>query len=809
MKNINFKKISPFIAAISIFLTVTFVYLSPILEGKQLNQAEIIKSTAASKEIIDFRKAHPGEEPLWTNSMYGGMPAYAINMQTPSNNIISFFDNVMRLFSLPMPANLIFIYFIGFYILLLVLGIDPWISIIGALAFGFSSNFFVIIDAGDFSKASAIGYMAAVFAGIIVLMNGKFLWGGILTALFLALELKMGHIQMTFYLTILILIFLIIDFYTKFKDKQLVLFSKSFAILLLAITLAIGCNITSLLTNNEFSSESTRGKSELTSRLGNTKKTSDFNNATQLSYGIDETLTLLIPNFKGGSSVSKVSEGSETYQILKQNKIPNIKEITYQMPMYWGSQPFTSGPVYVGAIFVFLFVLGLFIVKTPMKWMLFIATALSIMLSWGNNFTPFSQLFYDYFPMYSKFRAVSSILVIAEICIPLLGILALNQIFTKKTVKASVLKYGKISVIITGGIIVFFALASSYLYDFKSAADAQLPYPEWLMNAIILDRKSLLMMDAFQSLIFILLAAYLIWAFIENKFKNEYILTAFILLVLVDMWNVDKRYFDNNNFTAKKSLEKALNPTEADLLISEDKDPNYRVLNLSVNTFNETTTSYFHKSLGGFSTVKLQRFQDLIERHISKNNVKVLNMLNTKYFIALDNQKQPQVQRNIAALGNAWFVDNYKIVENPDSEINALRNFEPACTAIVDKRFSKYVSDFKPIKDSSSTIELSNYLPNHLTYKANARKEELAVFSEIYYANGWNAYIDGELLPYIRVNYILRALKIPQGNHKIEFKFEPKSYYIGEKIGFASSLILLFMLLGIISNEIILAFKKQ
>ena len=809
MKNINFKKLLPFIAAIFIFLTVSFAYLSPLLEGKQLKQAEVNKSIAASKEILDFRKSHPNEEPLWTNSMYGGMPAYSINMQTPSNNIISFLDNLMRLFTLPMPANLIFIYFIGFYILLLVLGINPWISIIGALAFGFSSNFFVIIDAGDYSKAAAIGYMAAVFAGIILLMKGKFLWGGILTALFLALELKMGHIQMTYYLTILILIFLIVDFYTKFKEKQLVLFSKSFAMLILAITLAIGCNITSLLTNNEFSSESTRGKSELTNKLGHKNKTSDFNNATQLSYGIDETLTLLIPNFKGGSSVSKVSEGSETYQILKQNKVPNIKEITYQMPMYWGSQQFTSGPVYVGAIFVFLFVLGLFIVKTPMKWMLFIATALSIMLSWGRNFMPLTQLFYDYFPMYSKFRAVSSILVIAEICIPLLGILALNQIFTKKTAKASVLKYGKISVLITGGITVFFALASTTLYDFKSAADAQLPYPEWLMNAIILDRKSLLMMDAFQSLIFILLAAYLIWAFIENKHKNEFILTAFILLVVVDLWNVDKRYFDTNSFTAKKNLEKALNPTEANLLILEDKDPNYRVLNLSVNTFNETSTSYFHKSLGGFSTVKLQRFQDLIEQHISKNNVKVLNMLNTKYFIALDKQKQPQVQRNIAALGNAWFVENYKIVENPDAEINALSNFDPVTTAIVDKRFYDYVKDFKLGKDSTSSIQLINYLPNHLTYQANTKKEELAVFSEIYYANGWNAYIDGKQLPYIRVNYILRALKIPQGNHNIEFKFEPKAYYIGEKIGLASSLILLFMLLSILSYEIILAFKKQ
>ncbi len=613
---------------------------------------------------------------------------------------------------------------------------------------------------------------------------------------------------MTYYLTILIIIYLVFDFYNKFKEKQLTSFYKAFAILIVAIILAMGSNITTLWTSYEYSKESTRGKSEL-SNTGAKAKLSDLDNATQLSYGIDETFTLLIPNFKGGSSISRLGESSETYAVLKQNKVPNINEITYQMPLYWGTQPFTTGSVYAGAIFVFLFILGLFIVKTPMKWFLLIATVLSIMLSWGKNFMPLTHFFFDYFPMYSKFRAVSSILVIAELCIPLLGILALNQIFTKKTLKADVLKYGKISLYITSGICLFFALAASSIFDFKTASDAQLPYPEWLMNAIIADRKSALIMDALRSLVFILLAAYLIWAFIENKYKKEYIITAFIIIVVVDMWNVDKRYFNNNNFTNKQKNEKLLKATEANMLILEDKDPNYRVLNISVNTFNDASTSYFHKSLGGYSSAKLHRYQDLIERHISKNNVKVFNMLNTKYFIALDQNKRPQAQRNVVALGNAWFVDNYKLVENPDSEINALSNFEPATTAIVDKQFFEYVKDFKQGKDSSSTIELSNYLPNHLTYQANTKKDGLAVFSEIYYANGWNAYIDGKLTPYIRVNYVLRALKIPQGNHKIEFKFEPKSYFTGEKIGFASSVILLLLLLGMTIKEIIVYLKSK
>ncbi|MCX6231369.1 MAG: YfhO family protein [Bacteroidetes bacterium] len=808
MKNINFKQMLPYLAAIIIFLIVTFAYLSPMLEGKQLRQGDTVSWTGAAKEILDFRKAHPGEEPLWTNSMFGGMPAYMISILTPSNNVVSFFDRALNLFSLPNPANFIFLYFLGFFILLLVLKVDPWLSIIGALAFGFSSYFFVIIEAGHNTKAATIGYMAPVLAGIILTMRGKYLWGCFLTAIFLSINIKMNHVQMTYYLMILVLIYILFELYTKIKEKQLTMFIKASAVLIIAVFLALGTNITSLWTTYEYSKDTIRGTSELSSNPEVKTKGLDIDYATQWSYGIDEAFTLLIPDFKGGSSSGKLGESSEAYATLKQNNVPNIKEITSQMPLYWGAQPFTSGPVYAGAIFVFLFVLGLFIVKTPMKWVLLTATTLSIMLAWGKNFMPLTQFFFDYFPMYSKFRAVASILVIAELCIPLLGILALNQIITKKTEKADVLKYGKIALYICGGITLFFALIGSSFFDFKSATDAQLPYPEWLMNAIISDRKSIFTTDAWRSLLFIVLAAGLIWAFIENKIKKEIVIIAFILLVIIDMFPVDKRYFDNSNFTNKKNVETPFQATDADMMILEDKDPNYRVYNVTVNPFTDASTSYFHKSVGGYHAAKIRRYQDLIERHISKNNVKVLNMLNTRYFIVPDQNKQPQVQRNVAALGNAWFVENYKIVENPDSEISALSNFEPATTAIIDKRFNDYVKDYKPGKDSTSTILLSNYLPNHLTYQANAKKEELAVFSEIYYANGWNAYIDGKQQPYIRVNYVLRAMKIPQGEHKIEFKFEPKSYYTGEKIGYASSFILLLMLLGLCTKEV-LAFNKK
>jgi len=809
MEKIKFKKVLPYFSAVIIFLIITFVYLNPLLEGKMLQQGDTKGWRGAAKEIIDFRAKYNGEEPLWTNSMFGGMPAYMISVLTPSNNIIAFFDNLMHLFSLPNPANIVFVYFLGFFILLIVLGVNPWLSIAGALAYGFSTYFFIIIEAGHNTKAQAIGYMAPVFAGIILTMKGKYIWGAILTALFLALEIKMNHIQMTYYLMLLVIIYLVADLFQKIKEKKLNVYFKGLIALFFAVIIAIATNTTNLWTSYEYSKYTIRGKSELSFNPEIKTKGLDLDYATQWSYGIDETFTLLIPDFKGGSSTGKLGENSETFQVLRQNNVPNVKQITAQMPMYWGTQPFTSGPVYVGAIFIFLFVLGLFIVKGPMKWALLIGTILSILLSWGKNFMPLTQFFFDYFPLYSKFRAVSSILVIAELTIPLLGILALHRIITNQVNYNELLKFGKIALFITGGISLFFALFGTGFYNFTSTQDAQLPYPEWLMNAIISDRKSALTNDAWRSLLFIILISGLLWVYAKKMINNGVLIPIVILLVIFDMFPVNKRYFDNSNFTSKRNVEMPFQMTEADNLILQDKDPNFRVFNVTTNPFNDAGTSYFHKSVGGYHGAKLRRYQDMIEHHLSKNNVKVLNMLNTRYFIVPGQDKEPQVQRNIAALGNAWFVYNFKIVENADSEIIALNNFAPDSTAIIDKRFESYVINFKNGKDSLSTINLVNYKANHLTYKANTQKDELAVFSEIYYDKGWNAYLDGKQIQYFRANYILRAMIIPKGEHTIEFKFEPKSYYNGEKIGYASSIILLIMLLGMSSKELITYYKKS
>ncbi len=810
MKNISFKTISPYVSAILIFIIITFAYLSPLMEGKRLKQNDTSVWTGAAKEIMDFRKTHNGEEPLWTGSMFSGMPAYQISMVTPSNNVTTFFENLFGLFFMPNPANMVFMYFLGFFILLLVLKVDPWLSIIGALAFGFSSYFFIIIEAGHNTKSLAIGYMAPVLAGIILCMRGKYLWGGALTALFMALEIKMNHVQMTYYLLIIILIYIIAEFFTKLKEKQLGVYFKAIGVLVIAGGIALGTNITNLLTSYEYAKETIRGKSELT--LGDkSDKTSgtDLSYATGWSYGIPETMTLMIPDFNGGSSSGKLSESSETYQVLKQNGYGEAKKFIKQVPLYWGTQPFTSGPVYVGAIFIFLFVLGLFLVKGPMKWGLLIATILSIMLAWGKNFMPLTEFFFSYFPMYDKFRAVSSILVIAELTIPLLGILALNEFFKNKKNTAENFRALKFSLIITGSVALIFALLGTNMYDFTTASDAQYQFPEWLMTALIADRKSMFMMDAWRAVFLIIATAALLWAMMKDKLKWQYVFAIIGLMVIIDMWSVDKRYFDDKNFTSKVNVEKPYPATDVDELILQDKDPNYRVFNVTVSPFNDASTSYFHKSIGGYHGAKLRRYQDLIEHQISKNNVKVLNMLNTKYFIAPDQNKQPQAQRNVAALGNAWYIDNFKIVESPDSEIVALSNFEPATTAVVDKRFNDYVKDVKPGKDTLSTIKLTSYAPNYLTYEANAKKDEFAVFSEIYYEKGWKAYIDSKEVPYIRVNYVLRAMKVPAGQHKIEFKFHPATYYSSEKVGFASSFLLLFLVLGMLVKEAVVFFRKK
>jgi len=800
MKNISFKQLLPYFSAIAIFVIITLAYFSPLLEGKKLRQSDITQWKGMSKEISDFRES-TGEEALWTNSMFGGMPAYQISVQY-KGNVLRYLDQLMQLY-LPQPAGMVFLYMIGFFILLLVLKVDPWLAIAGAVAFAFSSYLFIIFEAGHNSKAHAIGYMAPVLAGIILTYRGRYLAGGIMAAIFLSLELLTNHLQITYYLMMIAGIYVIAELVSSIKEKQFHVFAKASGVLIIASGLALATNITSIWATYEYGKDTIRGKTELTTEKSNRTSGLDKDYATGWSYGKLETFTMLIPNFNGGSSQGALTESSNVYKALQENNIDNTqaKNVIKAMPLYWGTQPGVAGPVYIGSIIMFLFVFALFIVDNKFKWWLLAATILSILLAWGKNFMPFTDFFLHYVPGYNKFRAVSMTLVIAELCIPLLAILGLQKAFSGGMDKKKLTKYLYYSLGITGGISLFFAVAGNSIFDFISPSDEQYKsyFPDWLITALRQDRASLLSADAFRSLVFILLAGGAIMAMINNVIKKPvYIYTALILLILFDMWTVNRRYLNSESFVRKSVDAVPFQPSATDQLIMKDKDPNFRVFNQTVgNPYADASTSYFHKSLGGYHGAKLRRYQELIDHHLSKGNMNVFNMLNTKYFIVSDQKGgPPQMQINMEAMGNGWFVNDARMVNNADEEINALTDFVPAETAIYDKRFEEQVKGHIISKDTLATIVLTDYKPNHLIYKTQTGSEQLAVFSEIYYDKGWNAYVDGKPAPYFRANYVLRAMIVPVGIHTIEFKFEPKVYATGEKIAYASSIFLVLLALG-------------
>lgn len=822
MKQIPFQKFTPYFIGVFLFVIVTLIYFNPLLSGKRLNQSDIVQFQGASKEIADFREK-TGEEALWTNAMFGGMPAYQISIRYPEN-LLTYVDKLLQ-FGFPRPAGIVLLYFLGFFLLLLVMRINPWLSIIGSLAFGFSSYLFIILVAGHNTKALAIAYMAPVLAGIILSYRGKYLWGGILTALFLGLEIKANHPQITYYLLLIVLIYGAFELYNAIKLKLYKPFVKATLILLLAAGFGVATNITSLWTTYEYSKVTIRGKTELTTDSQNRTSGLDKDYATHWSYGIGESFSLMIPNVKGGAS-GYLGNNQDAINELD----PQIRQVVSQQSHYWGDQPGTSGPVYVGAIIMFLFVLGLFIVKGRMKWVLLIATILSLLLSWGKNFMPLTEFFLEYFPLYNKFRSVTIILVIAEFCIPLVAILAISEMLKKPEIIKQNFKKILISLGLTGGLTFIFYVSPTTFFSFfskmelaqftelRAGANAANYIP--VIDGIEQARISIFKSDVLRSLAFILLSVGLIYLYHLKMIKANLFLLGLGVLIAADLIPICYRYLNGDDFIRKSKMERPFQPSVADKEILKDKDLDYRVYNLASNTFNESATSYFHKTVGGYHGAKLRRYQELITHHIvreremlvsalsnspsfeSLNNVfgtlGVLNMLNTKYFI-IDPSNRPLV--NDFALGNAWFVNDVQWVKNADEEIAALSTIDPSETAIVDERFSTLLSnDFKI--DSLSQIELLSYEPNHLRYQTKSKTNQLAVFSEIYYAKGWNAYIDGELIPHLRANYVLRALAVPAGEHKIEFKFEPRSYFIGKSISLVSSILVLLIFLGGLGFEI-------
>ena len=802
-----FKRNQTVFLAIIVFFAISYLYFSPILEGKVIKQSDVENLKGGFTEIRHYKET-TGNYALWSNSMFCGMPTYLMWLGYPSNIAGKLMDWYNLI--LPNPINTIFLYLVGFFILLRTLKMNVWLSVMGAVAFTFSSYNFAIIAAGHTNKAIVIGLFAPTIAGIIMAYRNELLKGATVTALALALQIKANHYQMSYYLAIAIGIYVIVQFIYAIKDKTIANFFKSSAVLAGAAALAIAVNITPLLLTEEYAKESIRGKSELTLDPKASKDGLSEEYAFEYSYGVGESFTLLIPNFNGGASAGALSKNSETYKFLKERNVPNAPQIIKQLPLYWGDQAFTAGPVYFGALVLFLFILGFFIVQRKEKWWILATVVLTLALSWGKNFLFLSDFFFNHFPYYNKFRAVSSILTVTSLLVPLMAAFAVEEIINTKENSKVLLKKVRNAFFVVGGLALLFAvmpgLAGSFINETRDKASFGESY-EQLISAISADRESLLRMDALRSFAFILIGAGLLYAFISKKIKSNYLLIGLALTITIDMWAVDKRYLNNDNFGKKvKNLDTEVPPNAVDLEILKDPAMYYRVYNLTVNPFTDGNTSRYHKSIGGYHAAKLKRYQELIENQISKGNMNVLSMLNTKYFITApqgSNQAIPQI--NQMACGNAWFINDIKYVANADSEMLALTNFNPKQTVFIDQRFKERVGAMNLKKDSTANIALTYYSPDTLNYTSNAAAESFAVFSEIYYEKGWNAYVDGQKTDHFRVNYVLRGMKIPAGKHEVSFRFEPANYFLGEKIAGISSILLLLLVAG----NLFMAYKKN
>ncbi len=808
------------------FALITLIYFSPILQGKRIKQHDIEMYKGMSQETVDFKK-NTGEQTLWTNSMFGGMPTW--NISVPQNSNLMTYVNRILCVGFPHPIGAVFISFLGFFILLLVLDVGIWTSVIGALAYGLTSYLYIIIGAGHNSKAMSMAFMAPVIAGILLTYKGKYLWGTLLTAIALALEIRAGHLQITYYLLLIVVILVAAELVSDIKEKKLPHFFKASGLLAVAAVIGILTCSTSLYANYEFGKETMRGKPILTSNDKNQTTGLERDYITQWSYGIGETWSLMIPNAKGGATAPI----GNTHKALDKSDA-RFRSTIAQQNAYWGDQPMTSGPVYAGAIMVFLFILGAFMVKGKLKWALLIATVLSILLSWGKNFMGFTDFFLDLVPGYSKFRAVSMTLVIAELTIPLLALLGLSEIIKHPDRLKANMKYFYISFGLTGGLCLLFYLMPNVFFNFLSQAEA-MQFGEMMTGkdgamyqsfAEQLEkvRMGIFRQDAIRSFLFITMAAVVIFLYGKNKLKANVATIALAAFVLIDMFPIDKRYLNKDNFISKRQFDKPFVATQADESILQDKTLDYRVLNLTKDVFNDASTSYFHKSVGGYHGAKLRRYQDLISQYLSDevrnfgpifknaqsdqdvmNGLKqqqVLNMLNTKYII-YDPNSQPL--RNPHAMGNAWIANHVKWVNTPNEEIDAIGSTDVQTTAILNKEFTAAVGTYSPNDSVVGQIEMTEYKPNQVSYRFNAPEDKMVVFSEIWTGKGWKMTLDGAEHPLLRANYVLRCALIPAGQHDIVMRYEPKAWKVGNTISFASSLLLI---LGVFA-AIFLSMKKK
>lgn len=822
------KKLLPDLIAILAFVLLSFAYFFPAdIENRILFQHDTAAGAGAGQEVKEYYE-QTGERSRWTNSLFGGMPMYQIAPSYDSTKSLQWVQKAYQLF-LPDYVCLTFMLMLGFYILLRVFGIPVWLAGLGGIMWAFSSYFFILISAGHIWKFITLAYVPPTIAGIVLAYRGKLLWGGILTALFVALQITSNHVQMSYYFFFVILFFVGAYFEKAWRTKTLPQFFKASAVLIVAALVGIAANVSNLYHTYAYSKETMRGKSELVQTGDAAKQTSsglDRDYITQWSYGIDETLTLLVPNFKGGASAA-LSQ-SET-AMSKAN--PMYSSLYGSLTQYFGTQPMTSGPVYVGAFVLFLFVLGCFIVKGPLKWALIGATFFSIVLSWGKNFMPLTDFFIDYVPLYNKFRAVSSILVIAEFTIPLLAIFALKRLLEEPEILKQEKKPLGISLLLTAGIALLLAVAPGSIGSgYVPAQEAQMlqnavnqqMIPANELSGILANlgemRAELVSSDALRSFIIIGIGCSLLWLYASGKLRSSLTIAGITILCLADMWGVNKRYLNDAQFVPHSIRTETFTKTNTDELILQDTSLDYRVLNFATSTFDDNNTSYWHKSVGGYHPAKLRRYQEMIEHHISPemqaaykaiataggemdsvdaNKFRIPNMLNTKYFIFPAGQQRQTVPiLNPHAYGNAWFVNKVQYVNNANEEIDALDSIIPTETAVVDARFKDVLKGAtESYKDSLSSIRLTSYAPNRLTYETNNAQDGIAVFSEIYYPDGWHVTIDGQPAELARADYILRTMYVPAGQHTIEMRFDPTSLHVTEGIAYGA---LALLVIGII-----------
>lgn len=809
------KKYGAYVAAVVLFIAAAYIYCSPLNKGRVLYAGDIQNYIGASQEARDYLDA-TGKHTFWNGAMFSGMPSYQIGMThyTSDSLLAPLTNNINHKGN---PARMLILYLLCFFVLLRSFGVDKWLSIAGAFAMTLSSYFLVIIPAGHYTKVTTIALSAVVLAGFHLIFRKKYMLGSVLTMLFVAQAFK-PHPQMFYYFFMLIGVLWVAEAWSHIREKRFKELGIGTAVFALSVAIGIGTGCANVFANAEYTSETMRGGhsdivAEGAAQESSATKGLDLEYATQWSYGIDESLSFMIPGFMGGANGIDVGRNSKLYKdlVAKGVQPSSAADFCKSAPLYWGDQPFTAGNVYMGAIVCFLFLLGLLIVKGPYKWGLLTATLFSVALAWGHNCMWLTELFFKYFPMYSKFRAVSSILVVAEVAMPLLGFIALKEIMEGKFPKDYLVRKIYVAGGVTAGICLFFALLGGGLFSFTSAYDASFAgqLPDWAYAALCDQRAATLRSDSLRSALFILAGAFCVWLYAKGKLKNGVFAALIGALVVLDMWPVDRRYFNDDDFVRSSTAGQAafvMTDYEKQIL----QDPGYfRVMNLTANTFNDSRTSYFLKSIGGYSAAKLRRYQDLIDQHLSQYHWPVIGMLNARYIILPDDDGGAKVQLNPYALGNAWFVDKLVIAKNANEESAALNSLDLSHEAVLDESFAEYVQDFAPSVPDGASVVLNSYAPGELDYTSDSLQPGTVVFSEIYYPHGWKATIDGQSVSHYRVNYLLRAVNVPAGRHNIHFVFDPDSVRKGNVVSTVCIVIMYLLTLAAIACGVLRLIRKR